>query len=55
MEIAAAQVRMEVLRVSGSSVKGSKCKKSDGMDSYMSRGAPAALNAQADSFVPSGH
>ncbi|KAK0148069.1 hypothetical protein N1851_012226 [Merluccius polli] len=53
VEIAAAQARMEVLKVSGSSVKGSRCKKSDGMESYMARGA-YALDAEADSFVPGG-
>ena len=44
---------MEVLKVSGSSVRGSRCKKSDGMESYMARGAHA-LDAEADSFVPDG-
>ncbi len=54
MEIAAAQARLEVLRVSGSSVKDSRCKTSDGMESYMARGACTALNAEAGSFVPGG-
>lgn len=54
MEIAAAHANMEVLRVSESSVKGSGCKKPDGMEPYMARGASAALNAEVDSFVPGG-
>lgn len=54
VEIAAAQARLEVLRVSRSSVKGSRCRTSDGMESYMARGAHTALNAEADSFAPGG-
>lgn len=51
VEIAAAQARLDVLSVSGSRVKGSK---SDGMESYMARGARTVLHAEADSFVPGG-